>query len=93
MGLLIKNSAHFARVELVLHHFPRARFVLLRRDRQASIRSLVKLKQRLGSLVELQPLPDAVTHVEEMVAAHRQLLEAFEASRHRIPAGLSLIHI
>ena len=32
-------------------------------------------------------LPDAVTQVEETVAAHRQLLEAFEASRHRIPAG------
>ena len=25
MGLLIKNSAHSARVELVLRHFPRAR--------------------------------------------------------------------
>ena len=86
-GLLIKNSAHSARVELVLRHFPRARFVLLRRDRQDSIRSLVQVKQRLGSLVGLQPLPDAVTQVEETVAAHRQLLEAFEASRHRIPAG------
>ena len=86
-GLLIKNSAHSARVELVLRHFPRARFVLLRRDRQGPIRSLVQVKQRLGSLVGLQPLPDAVTQVEETVAAHRQLLEAFEASRHRIPAG------
>ena len=45
------------------------------------------MKQRLGSLVGLQPLPDAVTQVEETVAAHRQLLEAFEASRQRIPAG------
>ena len=35
----------------------------------------------------LQPLPDAVTQVEEKVAVHRQLLEAFEASRHRIPVG------
>ena len=52
-GLLTKNSAHSARVELVLRHFPRARFVLLRRDRQASIRSLVQVKQRLGSLVGL----------------------------------------
>ncbi len=72
---------------LQLRHFPRARFVLLRRDRQDSIRSLVQVKQRLGSLVGLQPLPDAVTQVEETVAAHRQLLEAFGASRHRIPAG------
>ena len=106
-GLLIKNSAHSARVELVLRHFPRARFILLRRDRQASIRSLVQVKQRLGSLVGLQSLPDTITQVEETVAAHRQLLGAFEASRHRIPAGqlvelpyeelirhpLSLIHI
>ncbi|QNI63914.1 sulfotransferase [Synechococcus sp. A15-44] len=86
-GLLIKNSAHSARVELVLRHFPRARFVLLCRDRQDSIRSLVQVKQRLGALVGLQPVPDAVTQVEETVAAHGQLLKAFEASRHRIPAG------
>ena len=86
-GLLIKNSAHSARVELVLRHFPRARFVLLCRDPQDSIRSLVQVKQRLGALVGLQPLPDVVTQVEETVEAHRQLLEAFEASRQRIPAG------
>ncbi|WP_392346993.1 sulfotransferase, partial [Parasynechococcus sp.] len=70
-GLPIKNSAHSARVELVLRHCPRARFVLLRRNRQASIRSLVQVKQRLGSLVGLQPLPDAVTQVEETVAQAR----------------------
>ena len=86
-GLLIKNSAHSARVELVLRHFPRARFVLLHREPQVSIRSLVQVKQRLAALVGLQPLPDAVTQVEETVAAHRLLLQAFEASRHRIPAG------
>ena len=86
-GLLIKNSAHSARVELVLRHFPKARFVVLCRDPQASIRSLVQVKQRLGGLVGLQPVPDAVTQVEETVAAHRQLLQAFEASRHRIPQG------
>ena len=86
-GLLIKNSAHSARVELVLRHFPKARFVVLSRDPQASIRSLVQVKQRLGGLVGLQPVPDAVTQVEETVAAHRQLLQAFEASRHRIPQG------
>ena len=45
------------------------------------------MKQRLGSLVGLQPVPDAVTQVEETVAAHGQLLQAFEASRHRIPPG------
>ena len=71
----------------MLRHFPRARFVLLRRDQQASIRSLVLVKQRLGALVGLQPLPDAVTQVEEVVAVHSQLLEVFEATRHRIPAG------
>ena len=75
---MIKNSAHSARVELVLRHFPRARFVLLRRD-QASIRSLVQV--RLGGHWWGQPVPDAVTQVEETVAAHHQLLEAFEASR------------
>ena len=55
--LLIKNSAHSARVRLLLKHFPRARFVLLQREPIDSIRSLVQVKQRLGDLVGLQPAP------------------------------------
>ena len=47
----------------------------------------MQVKPRLGALMGLQPLPDVVTQVEETVAAHRQLLEAFEASWQRIPAG------
>ena len=86
-GLLIKNSAHSARVDLILRHFPKARFVLLRREPSDSIRSLVQVKQRLADLVGLQPAPDAITQVEETVAAHHQLLEAFEASRAAIPPG------
>ena len=83
---LIKNSVHTARVRLVLKHFPRAQFVLLRRSPVDSIRSLVQVKQRLGALVGMQPLPDPHTQVEETATAHRELLEAFEASRHLIPA-------
>ncbi|MGB1622141.1 MAG: sulfotransferase family protein [Synechococcus sp.] len=85
--LLIKNSAHTARVPLVLRHFPKARFVLLQREPIASIRSLVQVKQRLAALVGLQALQDPVVQVEETVAAHRQLLQAFEQARHLIPAG------
>lgn len=83
---LIKNSVHTARVRLVLKHFPRARLVLLRRSPVDSIRSLVQVKQRLGALVGLQPLPDPPTQVEVTATAHRELLEAFETSRHLIPA-------
>ena len=82
---LIKNSVHTARVSLVLRHFPRARFVVLRRTPVDSIRSLVQVKQRLGTLVGLQPVPDQGTQVEETVTAQRELLEAFETSRHLIP--------
>ena len=85
--LVIKNSAHSARVPMVLRHFPKARFVLLRRDPEASIRSLVQVKQRLGTLVGLQPPPDVITQVEETVAAHRALMGAFEKSRAAIPEG------
>ena len=85
--LLIKNSVHTARVPLLLRHFPRARFVLLRRQPIDSIRSLVQVKQRLAALVGLQAPPDPVVQVEETVAAHRQLLQAFEQTRHLIPAG------
>ena len=85
--LLIKNSAHTARIPLLLRHFPRARFVLLRRESIESIRSLVQVKQRLANLVGLQPAPDPVVQVEETVEAHQRLLQAFETARASIPEG------
>ena len=45
----------------------------------------MQVKQWLGMLVGLQPVPDQGTQVEETVTAHRELLEAFETSRHLIP--------
>ena len=84
--LLIKNSAHTARVAMVLRQFPKARFVLMRREREDSIRSLVQVKQALADLVGLQPAPEMRIQVEETMASHRQLLQAFEASRSLIPA-------
>ena len=35
----------------------------------------------------LQTLPSEITQVEETVTAHRELIHAFEASRHFIPKG------
>ena len=84
--LLIKKSAHTARVAMVLRQFPKARFVLMCREREDSIRSLVQVKQALADLVGLQPAPEMRIQVEETVASHRQLLQAFEASRSLIPA-------
>ena len=84
---LIKNSAHSARVPLLLELFPKARFVLLQRDPVDSIRSLVQVKQNLADLVGLQPAPDAVRQVEETASAHRLLMQAFDAARAQIPAG------
>ena len=72
---------------MVLKHFPKARFILLKREPLDSIRSLVQVKQRMSALVGLQPLPSQITQVEETVTAHRELMQAFEASRHLIPAG------
>ena len=88
---LIKNSIHTAWLRLVLKHFPGARFVP--RGRQSpvdsirfdSIRSLVQVKQRLGALVGLQPVPNPCTQVEETVMAHRELLEALKSCRALIP--------
>ena len=85
--LLIKNPAHSARVPLLLRLFPRCRFILLKRRPIDAVRSLVLVKQRLASLVGLQDPPDQITQVEETGAAHRLLMEAFEASRQLIPAG------
>ena len=83
--LLIKNSAHTARVALLLRMFPKAQFVLLKREPIASIRSLVQVKQSLAHLVGLQAPLDEVTQVEETTAAHRALMDAFERSRSLIP--------
>lgn len=70
----------------MLKHFPRARFILLQRDPQASIRSLVQVKQRLAALVGLQVPPEDGIQVDETVHAHHQLLHAFECDRDQIPA-------
>ena len=85
--LLIKNPAHSARVPLLLRLFPRCRFILLKRRPIDAVRSLVLVKQRLASLVGLQPPPDQITQVEETVEAHGLLMEAFESSRELIPSG------
>jgi len=84
--LLIKNSAQMARVSMVLSHFLRARFVLLHRKAEDSIRSLVHVKQRLAELVGLQPAPDLCTQVDQLPVARWQLINAFEVSRPLSPA-------
>ena len=84
--LLIKNSAHMARVSMVLRHFLRACFVLLHRKAEDSIRSLVHVKQRLAELFGLQPAPDLCTQVDQLPAARWQLINAFELSRPLTPA-------
>ena len=84
--LLIKNSAHSARLPLLIKHFPRARFVLLQRSPIDSIRSLVQVKQRLGDLVGLQPPPSLFRQVEETAIAHAELMQSLEQSQHCIPA-------
>ena len=85
--LLIKNPAHSARVILLLNLFPKARFVLMKRDPADAVRSLTLVKQKLADLIGLQPAPDQQRQVEETAMAHRLLLEAFESARPMIPAG------
>ena len=85
--LVIKNSAHTARIVLLLRLFPRARFVYLHRRPIDSIRSLAQVKQRLAQLAGLQEPPSSLRQVEETAAAHDQLQEAFARSRHLIPKG------
>jgi hypothetical protein len=72
---------------MVLKHFPKARFIFLKREPIDSIRSLVQVKQRMSGLIDLQPLPDQITQVEDIATAHHELIQAFEASRHIIPKG------
>ena len=85
--LVIKNSVHTARIALLLRLFPRARFVYLYRRPLDSVRSLVQVKQRLAHLVGLQLPPSSLQQVEETAAAHDQLQEAYERSKHLIPSG------
>ena len=85
--LVIKNSAHTARIALLLRLFPRARFVYLHRRPIDSVRSLVQVKQRLAHLVGLHEPPSSLQQVEQTAAAHDQLQEAFARSRPLIPKG------
>lgn len=85
--LLIKNPTHTARVTFLLDLFPKARFVLMKREPVDAVRSLTLVKQKLADLVGLQPAPDQQRQVEETAMAHRLLLEAFESARPQIPAG------
>ena len=85
--LVIKNSAHTARIVLLQRLFPRARFVYLHRRPIDSVRSLVQVKQRLAHLVGLQEPLSSLQQVEETAAAHDQLQEAFARSRPLIPKG------
>ena len=77
--LLIKNSAHTARVPLLLRLFPRARFVVLQREPVDSVRSLVQVKHpRLTPRQRLQEQPwhhqgqpHSPTHPQGISRAHR----------------------
>ena len=80
--LLIKNPAHTARIPLLLKLFPSARFILLKRQRQDSVGSLVLVKQRLHALVSLQQAPNQCHLAEESLQCHAALLHAFERDRH-----------
>ena len=85
--LVIKTSAHIARLALLLGLFSRARFVCLHRRPIDSIRSLAQVKHRLAHLVGLQELPSSLWQVEEIAAAHDQWQEAFARSQHLIRKG------
>ena len=71
--LVIKNSAHTARIVLLLRLFPRARFVYLHRRPIDSVRSLVQVKQRLAQLVGLQEPLSSLQQVEQTAAARKCL--------------------
>ena len=85
--LLIKNSAHTARIRLLLKLFPKARFVVMKRAPMDSIRSLVRVKQTLAELVGLQAPPSEATQVMETTQAYDDLMRAYERDRELIPPG------
>ena len=85
--LLIKNSAHTARIRLLLELFPKARFVVMKRGPIDSIRSLVRVKQPLAELVGLQAAPSEATQVAETTQAYQELMAAYERDRELIPPG------
>ena len=62
---LIKNIAHITMVAIVLRQFPKARFVLMRREREDLIRSLVQVKQAPADLVGQQPAPECASKLRK----------------------------
>ena len=85
--LLIKNPAHTARIRLLLELFPKARFVVMKREPIDSIRSLVRIKQTLAELVGLQAAPSEATQVAETTQAYQELMAAYARDRELIPPG------
>jgi len=85
--LLIKNSAHTARIQALMEIFPGARFVFLERRARDSVRSLVIVKEKLGVLLGLHRPISHLRGVEETAQCYKELIESFERDRHLIPPG------
>lgn len=82
--LVIKSPLHTARLNAILALFPNARFVHVVRDPRDVFPSTLRLWRRLAEDEGLQ-VPRQADFTELVLANYREMYEAFEQSRARIP--------
>ena len=86
--LVLKSPPHTGRVKLLLHHFPRARFVHIARDPLAVVPSTIRLWEALYSSQGLHNPPRMQDWIEAYVLdAFERLEERYAADRALIPDG------
>jgi len=83
--LVLKSPPHTARIRLLLDLFPDARFLHIRRDPYAVIRSTVRMTEKLADYVGLQrPATDVEART---LRQYRETYDAFFDQKPLIPPG------
>lgn len=83
--LVLKSPPHTARIRLLLDLFPEVKFLHIRRNPHAVIRSTVRMTQKLANYVGLQrPAPDVEGRT---VRQYREAYDAFFGQKALIPPG------
>ncbi len=83
--LVLKSPPHTARIRLLLEVFPNAKFVHIRRDPYAVIRSTVRMTEQIIDYIGLQR-PSADVE-QRTIRQYREVYDAFFEQKALIPAG------
>lgn len=83
--LVLKSPCHTARIRLLLEMFPDAKFVHIRRDPHAVLRSAVRMHYHIAEYIGLQR--PAIDVEGRTIRQYRETYDAFFEQKDLIPAG------